>query len=189
MKTAPSTELLAASSDDWPSTLVEVGRVLDAWGTRGWIKLAPASAEAAGLLAATRLWLHAPAPHGFRLGLGVRLARRHGAAIVALLDGVATRDDAESLKGCSVHARREDFPAADDGAYYWIDLIGCTVVNRDGVALGVVDGLLDSGAQSILQLHVAGRRQPRLIPFVDAHVDSVDLTARRIVANWQPDYD
>ena len=163
--------------------------MLDAWGTRGWIKLAPESAEASGLLGAKHLWLQAPAPRRLRLGLRVRLARRHGAAVVALLDGVATRDDAEALKGCSVHARREDFPAAADGEFYWVDLIGCTVVNRDGVALGVVDGLLDSGAQAILQLHVAGRRQPRLIPFVDAYVDAVDLAARRIVANWQPDYD
>ncbi len=189
MKTAPSAELLAAAGADWPDTLVDVGHVLDAWGTRGWIKLAPASAQAAALLACKRLWLSAPPPSRTRLALDVRLARHHGSAVVALLDGVTTRDDAESLRGWRVHARREDFPPPAAGEYYWVDLIGCQVVDRDGAALGVVEGLLDSGAQAILQLRVDGRRQPRLIPFVDAYVIDVDLDARRIVADWQADFD
>ena len=189
MKPALSADLLAAAGDDWPDTLVEIGHVLDAWGTRGWIKLAPASAQAAALLACKRLWLSAPAPARTRLALDVRLARHHGSAVVALLAGVDTRNDAEALKGWSVHTRREDFPPAADGEYYWVDLIGCQVIDRDGAALGIVEGLLDSGAQAILQLRVDGRRQPRLIPFVDAYIVDVDLAARRIVADWRADFD
>ena len=189
MTPALPADLLAAAGTDWPDTLIEVGHVLDAWGTRGWVKLAPASAQAAALLACKRLWLCAPAPACTRLALDVRLARHHGSAVVTLLDGVATRDAAEALKGWRVHARREDFPPPSDGEYYWVDLIGCQVVDRDGAALGVVEGLLDSGAQAILQLHVEGRKQPRLIPFVDAYVVDVDLGARRIVADWRAEFD
>ncbi|OZB46941.1 MAG: 16S rRNA processing protein RimM, partial [Thiomonas sp. 14-66-4] len=86
---------------------------------------------------------------------------------------------------------REDFPPARENEYYWVDLIGCTVRNREGLDLGTVSGLLDSGAQSILQLQttVDDRQRERLIPFVDAYIVEVDIDARRIVADWQPDYD
>ncbi len=185
-----------------PDDLLEVGHVLDAWGTHGWIKVAPDAAEPAGLLKAGRWWLRPPPG---RAGAQARccarrLARRHGQSVVALLEGVADRTQAESLKGWSVHLRREDFPAPAQDEFYWADLIGCEVFGRDGAALGQVVGLLDSGAQSVLRLRrppqtqegtreQAAARAERLIPFVDAYIVEVDIAARRIVADWQADYD
>ena len=198
---APATGAPAAvevTGDLLPDDLLEVGHVLGAWGTRGWIKVAPDAAEPAGLLKAGQWWLRPPPG---RAGVQARccarrLARRHGQSVVALLEGVADRAQAENLKGWSVHLRREDFPAPAQDEFYWADLIGCEVFGRDGVALGQVVGLLDSGAQSVLRL----RRPPdepatqsasgeRLIPFVDAYIVEVDIGARRIVADWQADYD
>ncbi len=203
--TAPAAAALpgepgVAPTGPWPEGLIEVGHVLDAWGTRGWIKVAPDATEPAALLKAPTWWLQPPPLRGSarRLELPRRLARRHGQSVVALLEGVAGRDQAEALRGWSIHLRREDFPPPAADEFYWVDLIGCEVSNREGVALGHVLGLLDSGAQSVLRL----RRPPsqasdpsptqggeRLIPFVDAYIVSVDLQARRIVADWQPDYD
>ena len=179
------------TASDWPDQLTPIGHVLDAWGVRGWIKLAPASSDAAALLKARRWWLEsAPGRPLLRRAVTVKLARRHGSAVVALLDGVEQRADADALKGCSVLALREDFPSPDAGEYYWVDLIGCTVRNRDGLALGQVSGLLDSGAQTTLQLRddACDPPQQRLIPFVDAYIDSVDLQARCIRVDWQTDY-
>ena len=188
-------EPAAASAAPWPEGLLEVGHVLDAWGTRGWIKVAPAAAEAAALLAAPTWWLQAPptalAPR--RLALARRLARRHGQSVVALLEGVEQRAQAEELKGWTIHLRRQDFPPAAEGEFYWVDLIGCEVCTRQGVALGRVGGLLDSGAQAVLRVQrpagAAAADGERLIPFVDAYIVEVDLAGRRIVADWQPDYD
>jgi 16S rRNA processing protein RimM len=130
-----------------------------------------------------------------RVELAVRLARRHATSVVALLEGVGTRTQAEAMRGWTIHARREDFPPAGDDEYYWVDLIGCAVFNREGLELGTVSGLLDSGAQSILQLKTNAcpgegtKANERLIPFVDAYIVNVDTAARRIVVDWQPDYD
>lgn len=68
--------------------------------------------------------------------------------------------------------------------------MGLNVVNREGVALGVVKDLMATGPQTVLVLGYEqdGKEQERLIPFVDAYVDSVDLAGRKIVADWQPDY-
>ncbi len=200
-RNAPAAHPDAAAAEDWPPDLVEVAHVLDAWGIRGWVKLAPDAAEPAALLAAPVWWLEGPPQRGVtpRRRLARRLARRHGPSVVALLDGVAGRDGAEQLRGWRVHVRREDFPAPGGDEFYWVDLIGCQVVDRDGHALGEVVGLLDSGAQSVLRLRRAPQasdtpRGPeqaaeRLIPFVDAYIVEVDVPGRRIVADWHPDYD
>ncbi len=180
----------------WPDGLIEVGHVLDAWGTRGWIKVAPDAADPAALLKAPIWWLRSPSAAGAarHLELPRRLARRHAQSVVALLEGIAERDQAEALKGWSIHLRREDFPPPAGDEFYWVDLIGCEVSNREGVLLGRVVGLLDSGAQAVLRLRRPESEAPaqaaeRLIPFVDAYIVSVELDARRIVADWQPDYD
>ncbi len=103
---------------------------------------------------------------------------------------VADRNAAEALRGARIFVAREHFPKTDDGEFYWVDLMGLNVVNREGVALGVVKDLMATGPQTVLVLGYEqdGKEQERLIPFVDAYVDSVDLAGKKIVADWQPDY-
>lgn len=106
--------------------------------------------------------------------------------MVAAAQEVTDRNAAEALKGARVFVARSSFPTAGDDEYYWVDLIGCAVSNRDGAALGSVTELLDTGAHSVLRV-VQGEAE-RLIPFVAAYIDSVDLEARRIVVDWGLDY-
>jgi 16S rRNA processing protein RimM len=77
-------------------------------------------------------------------------------------------------------------PEADEDEYYWDELIGLEVVNIQGEALGRVTGLLETGAHDVLQ--VQGERL-RLIPFVEAYIQSVDLAAGKIVVDWGLDWD
>jgi 16S rRNA processing protein RimM len=107
---------------------------------------------------------------------------------VAELDGVADRTAADALKGWAVHVPRTSFPTPAPGEYYWVDLIGLLVVNREGEALGTVRELLDTGAHSVLVITAGGDAPDRLVPFVDAYVDHVDLPQRRITVDWGLDY-
>ena len=106
--------------------------------------------------------------------------------VVAAAQEVPDRSAAEALKGARVFVARSSFPTAGTDEYYWVDLIGCTVFNRDGVTLGTVADLTDTGAHSVLRV-VQGDDE-RLIPFVAAYVDTVDLQARRIGVDWGLDY-
>ncbi len=86
---------------------------------------------------------------------------------------------------------RQGFPTPDDGEFYWVDLIGLDVVNREGVALGRVEGLIETGPHCVLRIVARAGGAPDdevLVPFVDAYVDAVDLPGRRITVDWQPDY-
>lgn len=197
----PDADVLKPSDGDstaWPDDAIEVGRILDAWGVKGGIKVLPFSNEPDALLAARR-WFLQPAEGRLRpagsapmpASLSIRTARDHGDVIVATSPEIPDRNAAEALKGVRVFVSRAAFPAAAEGEYYWIDLIGLTVVNRAGESLGTVESLLDTGAHSVLRVtYESADAKPgeRLIPFVDAYVDQVDLPARRIVVDWGLDY-
>jgi 16S rRNA processing protein RimM len=85
---------------------------------------------------------------------------------------------------------RSSFPSTATDEYYWVDLIGLAVVNREGLALGTVRELLSTGPQTVLVIEYeeAGKAQERMIPFVSNFVDKVELPEKRITVDWQPDY-
>ena len=94
------------------------------------------------------------------------------------------------MRGSRIFISRSNFPKAAEDEYYWVDLIGLDVINREDVALGVVKELLSTGAQTVLVMDYQedGKTCERMIPFVAAYVDNVDLKARRIRVDWQADY-
>ena len=212
----------------WPQDAVEVGRIVDAWGVKGGIKVQPFSSDPQALFC-TKKWFLRPgdspsgalsrpsaasssaqpasaaakpaaAPQGAkgvaRLAkprfLQVKQAREQGDIVVATVDGLEDRNAAEALKGARVYVSRSAFPTPDEDEFYWVDLIGLDVVNKEGEALGKVVDLLDTGPNSVLRLEGEagedGKPVERLIPFVSAFIVSVSLADRRIVADWGLDY-
>lgn len=183
----------------WPADAVEVGRVAGAWGVKGWFKVQPFSTDPQALFSSKRWFLQPPddpaaprpAPAALPPLLRITQAREHGEFVVAAAQDVADRNAAEALRGARVFVSRASFPTPDADEYYWVDLIGLEVVNRDGVALGTVAGLVDTGPHCVLRVQPpAARREAeeRLIPFVAAYVDSVDLSARRVTVDWGLDF-
>ena len=179
---------------DLPADAIEVGRIADAWGIKGWFKVLPHSADPQALFSSKR-WFLQPSEKGPKAFAGtvllrVREAKEHSDTVVARADGVDDRAAAESLRGARIFVPRSSFPTAGEDEYYWIDLIGLDVVNREGVHLGQVRELLATGPQTVLVLEYqeAGKVQERMLPFVSAYVDGVDLPARRIAVDWQADY-
>lgn len=190
---------VAPDTQDWPADAVEVGSVVGAWGVKGWIKVQPFATDPQALFSSRRWFLAPPAmPHpgaakSYPALLKITQARSHGDAVLASVQDVSDRSAAEALRGARVFVPRASFPTADADEYYWVDLIGASVVNRQGDALGTVTGLLDTGAHSVLCVQppsaaAPGAQSERLIPFVAAYVDSVDLDARLIRVDWGLDY-
>lgn len=173
---------------DFPADAVEVGRVIGAWGIKGWFKVLPFAADPQALFSTKRWYLRPPEGPGLAPPplLRVTHSREHGGMVVAGAQEVADRRAAEALKGARVFVARSSFPTAGSDEYYWVDLIGCAVVNREGVALGSVVDLIDTGAHSVLR--VGQGEDERLIPFVAAYVDDVDLAGRRISVDWGLDF-
>lgn len=187
-----------------PADAVEMGRLGGPWGVKGWLKLIPYSGDAEVLLDSRDWVLQAPAGRfgrGFTsfsgaVAVRVRECKPHGDGLVVRLEGLDDRDQADRLKGCSVWVSRSVFPALPEGEYYWVDLIGAQVVNREGLVLGVVHDLMATGPHSVLvvqpppsaQVPGAAPAAEVLIPFVPLYVDRVDLAAKRIEVDWRLDY-
>jgi len=174
-----------------PADAIEVGRIADAWGIKGWFKVLPHSAEPEALFSSKRWLLQPPGAAGSRaFRLAIREAKEHSNCVVASSEDVPDRNAAEALRGARVFVPRSSFPTAGDDEYYWVDLIGLAVVNREGVVLGNVRELLASGPQTTLVLDALEEGKPveRMVPFVSAFVDKVDLAGRLITVDWQPDY-
>ncbi len=183
----------------WPEDAVEVGRILGAWGIKGGFKARPFSGEPEALLGARRWFIQPPEDKPRAAGspvlpasLSIASARDQGELLVVTATEVADRNLAEALRGARVFVSRASFPKAAAGEYYWVDLLGLEVINREGESLGVVESLLDTGPHSVLRAlqSVEGAAEPveRLIPFVAAYIDQVDLPGRRIVVDWGLDY-
>ena len=185
---------------DWPDDAVEIGRIVDAWGLKGWFKVQPFAADPQALFSSRRWFLQpseksvagpanvAPPLPGL---LKITQVKEHGDVVVALAQEVPDRNAAEALRGARVFVARTSFPTPDPDEYYWVDLIGLDVVNREAVALGRVVGLLDTGPHSVLRVMPEGgasAEAERLIPFVSAYVDDVNLAQRRITVDWGLDY-
>ena len=203
-----------------PNDLVELGRIVSAYGVRGWVKIQPHSAQSLVLRAAPVWWLAPPVlplspaspssgnsdahklrPHA------VKQVRPQGSTVVADLEHVGNRDLAESMRGYTVHVSRQYFPKAQADEFYWVDLVDCYVYS-DSQLIGLVSEVVDNGAHAILRvnrmtldgdqipsathvpqtlLDAKGRPEDVLIPFVAAHVQHVDIVARRIETDWPLD--
>lgn len=179
---------------DLPADSIEVGRIGDAWGIKGWFKVLPFSAQPEALFSSKRWYVVAP-DKGARnfegtLLLKLREAKDHSGGVVAQAHGIDDRDSAQALRGARVFVPRSSFPSTAPDEYYWVDLIGLEVVNREGETLGRVTELLQTAAQAVMVMeYMSGEKMAeRMIPFVAAHVDGVDLAGKRISVNWQSDY-
>jgi 16S rRNA processing protein RimM len=119
----------------------------------------------------------------------IKTARMHSGALLAELAGIATREDALSLRGGDIGVPRASLPAVKEGEIYWADLVGLDVVNAEGVALGTVCGVVEHGAHPLLRVTKSEVAAPeRLIPYVPGIVVGVDLEARRIDVDWGEDF-
>jgi 16S rRNA processing protein RimM len=103
------------------------------------------------------------------------------------LEGCDDRDAAAALMGQQIAILRSQLPSPEAGEYYWADLVGLLVSNTEGVALGRVDSLLETGANDVLVVVQDGVE--RLIPFVQGQfVKDINLEEGRMLVDWDPDF-
>lgn len=162
---------------------VVVGSVRGSFGVKGWIKIHSYTDRPESILDYAPWTLELS---GSSRQYALLDGRLHGDAVIALLDGVATPEDAQALRGARIVVDRTCFPEASPGEFYRIDLLGCEVRNLAGKALGTVREVMETGANDVLVLR--GERE-RLVPFVQgAVVKSVDLPQREILVDWDEEF-
>lgn len=180
---------------------VEVGRVIGAYGIRGWIKVKPYAERplSGNTLFAVRKWRlvasHSSESDAEERWITVLNTKPQHDFLLAQCAECHTREAAQAFKGWRVSIRRADFPALPQDEYYWVDLIGLQVINAEGITLGAVHHLLDNGAQAVLCIEPSApnpagcaKHAEWRIPFVASYILKVDLARRQLVVDWRQDW-
>ena len=159
-----------------------LGRVLGAFGVRGELKLHSFTDPPAKVLK-YQPWVLVH--RGVEREIANARGRDTAKGVLLTLPEVVDRDQAVALAGAEIWVPRSRLPAPKPGEYYWVDLEGLRVVNREGVLLGTVSHLFETAANDVIV--VAGDRE-RLVPFLDGFVLGVDFDARQVTVDWDPDF-
>jgi 16S rRNA processing protein RimM len=167
---------------------VVVAKIGAPYGVRGWVKVFSFTEQADALLDYDPWYFKDAKTEDDALSVApVIEAKTHGKGLVAKFKGCDDRDAAALLNGTEIAIRRDQLPPAAEGEYYWSDLQGLEVLTTEGVSLGKVDHLLETGANDVLV--VKGDRE-RLIPYVTGPiVKQVDLEAGTLQVDWDADFD
>ncbi|MEE2890904.1 MAG: ribosome maturation factor RimM [Pseudomonadota bacterium] len=165
---------------------VVVGRITSVFGIKGWAKVASFTEPQDNLLDYGPWLLNEQGR--WRTVEVSEIARRSGSkgGFIARFDDCRDRDAAARYTGLDIAVPRAALPAAEADEYYWSDLTGCRVRTLSGEALGAVDRIFATGANDVLVVKGEGRE--RLIPFTAAAVPKVDLDARVVYVDWDPDF-
>jgi 16S rRNA processing protein RimM len=153
-----------------------VGAIAGAFGVKGEVRLKSFCAQPEAIAAYAPLWTE----DGSR-SFSVKLTRGSGAGLTARLSGVATKEEADALRGVELYADRDKLPNLPNDEFYYTDLIGLEVLDTQGTFLGRVRAVHNHGAGDILE--ILGPGKSLLLPFTKAVVPTVDLTAGRIIAD------
>ncbi len=163
---------------DDSTPLIELGMVMAPFGVRGWVKVRSDTEPPERLLQHRSLRLsRRGAAEPYRIEAG----GRSGGQLTVKFFGIADRDGAERLRGAIICVPRDELPLRAAREFYRADLIGCEVVDRRGVALGVVQYFVETPAHALMV--VRGGKE-FWVPAVPKHLRRVDLSARRIIVDW-----
>lgn len=158
--------------------LICVGAIAGAFGVHGEVRLKSFCADPAAIADYAPLCTE----DGSR-SFTVKITRPVAGGLAARLGGIATKEQADALRGLSLFAERGKLPSLPDDEFYHADLIGLDVLDTGGAELGRVGAIHNHGAGDILEVRPTGGGKALLLPFTRAAVPTVDLKARRIIAD------
>jgi 16S rRNA processing protein RimM len=162
--------------------MVVMGRIIAPFGVRGWLKIKTFTEAPDALVDFPDWWLHTAT--GWQK-YPLAEYELHSKGLVARLENIADRTAAELLKGIDIGVPRNALPDTGAKTFYWADLVGLEVVNQQHESLGIIDGLLETGANDVL---IVKGEVERLIPYVETVILDVDMQAKRMTVDWQRDY-
>ena len=163
-----------------PANLILVAQVAGAFGVRGEVRLTAFTEDPLGLLGYGVLLDAFGAPT-----LTMRTGRAVKSAIIGEAVEIATREQAEAMRGVKLYIERSALPAPEDeDEFYLADLIGLAVVSPSGDAIGRVKFVANFGAGDLLEIAPATPGEASwYAPFTKAVVPEINLAARRIVVD------
>lgn len=162
---------------------VAMGYIKGVFGVKGWVKIHTDTEYTDSLLDFPQWQL---SKDGQIQTVTIAESKINGDELLARFEGIADRNAAALLRGYTIEIDRSSFADTEDDEYYWADLVGLTVINREQLNLGTISSLMDTGAHDVLV--VDGDFGRKLIPFVAQYIDEVNIPQKKICVDWGSDY-
>lgn len=160
-----------------------MGRLAKPYALQGWIKVVSFTDPIENLLD-YKTWLIQH--QDVWQPMNVQNGKLHGSHLVVKLEGLEDPETAKHYTNDLIAIEREALAPLEEGEYYWSDLIGLRVVNSDGIELGVITSLIETGSNDVLV--VKSKDQERLIPYTSNVIQSINLKEKIISVAWNADF-
>ncbi|MGZ9897553.1 ribosome maturation factor RimM [Shewanella gaetbuli] len=175
------------SSNQQPIVLGKLG---SSHGIKGWLKITAYTDSVEGIFDYSPWLIN---DQGQWREVKVNQWRPQGKAVIAELEGVTTREQAQMLTNCEIAIMPEQMKELADDEFYHRDLIGCEVTNNNGYNMGFVDQIVETGSNDVLLVKANAKdafgKAERMIPFVpEQFILKVDLQGKQILVDWDPDF-
>ena len=172
-----------------PDEYVVLGKLTSPYGVKGWFKVYSYTSPMEGILDYADWVIE---QRGVRMTHRLAQGRRQGKGLVASLEGVNSREEAERLAGAEILLPKQALPELETGDYYWYQLEGLRVVTLAGIDLGRVDYLFETGANDVLVVKSDAQSvddRERLLPFLpDEVIRDADLVTGTLTVDWDPEF-
>jgi 16S rRNA processing protein RimM len=172
-----------------PEKRVVAGKVTTVHGVRGWLKIHSYTAPEANIFDYQPWWMKFP--EGWRR-VEIDQFQQVSKGFIAHIKGLDDRDEARSYCQREIEVPTASFPSAAEDEFYWHELEGLRVINLEGLFLGTVSGLMETGANDVLIVKPASGsvdQIERLIPYIDQVIDSVSVAVGEIRVDWDPEFE
>jgi len=170
--------------------VITLGKVVGVFGIKGWVKIQSFSSPLENVFSYKDWTLEFPDHTQKQIKL--REGRSQGKGLVAALDGVNDRESAQFFVGAEIKIGKEKLPQLEAGDFYWHQLEGLDVMTVEGVLLGKVGHLMETGANDVLVVKTCQGsldERERLIPYLPEHVvTGVKLGEGCITVDWDPEF-
>ena len=159
-----------------------VGKINGFFGLQGWVKVFSYTNPITNVLNYSPWSIKVD---GNFQSIDITSGREQSKTIVAHIKGIDNREDSQKFIGQDIYINKEQLPELTQGEYYWHELIGFDVINKDEERLGTVDYFVETGANDVLV--VKGKKE-YWIPYIEPFLVSIDSKNNKILVDWDKDF-
>ncbi len=173
-------------SDDY----ILLGKISGVHGIKGWVKVFSHTSPRVKITEYSQWYMKSSKDQSW-VSRKLIEGKEQGKNIIAQLDGIQYRDEAEALVGTEIAIHKDQLEVLAEGEYFWRDLIGLSVETTLGEKLGQIDWLFNTGSNDVIVVKdtESAELKEHLLPFIyDDVIKTVDIDKSLMVVDWDPEF-
>ncbi|MEH6457217.1 MAG: ribosome maturation factor RimM [Cocleimonas sp.] len=175
-----------SQSDDY----ILLGKISGVHGIKGWVKVFSYTSPRVKITEYSQWYVKSSKGQSW-VSQKLTEGKVQGKNIIARLDGINYRDEAEALVGTEIAIHKDQLEVLAENEYFWRDLIGLSVETISGEKLGKIDWLFDTGSNDVIIVKdtESAEEKEHLLPYLfDDVIKSIDLEKSLMVVDWDPEF-